>query len=206
MKGKKITLVLISLIMALFLAACGNGGNDKQESNNYENGSHGNMKDENMDHSEMNHSGSGEVPEGLKEAENPTYQVGSKAILETDHMEGMKGAEAEIVGAYDTTVYAVSYTPTTGGERVKNHKWVIHEELMDASDTPFKPGDEVTLEAGHMEGMKGAKATIKTAQQMTIYMVDYISTIDGKEVENHQWVTEDEIYPLEGDDLGHTGH
>ncbi|MBB6023576.1 hypothetical protein HNR77_004677 [Paenibacillus sp. JGP012] len=41
----------------------------------------------------------------------------------------MKGATANIVGAYDTNVYSVSYTPTTGGEPVKNHKWVIGSEL-----------------------------------------------------------------------------
>jgi len=51
----------------------------------------------------------------LQEAENPTFEVGSQAIIETDHMEGMKGAEATIVGAYDTTAYAVTYTPTDGG-------------------------------------------------------------------------------------------
>src|SRR5699024_12712630 len=42
------------------------------------------------------HSDSGEVPDDLKEAANPTYEVGSKAIIETDHMEGMKNAEATI--------------------------------------------------------------------------------------------------------------
>lgn len=39
------------------------------------------------------------------------------------------GAKATIVGAYDTTAYAVTYTPTTGGPVVKNHKWVIESEL-----------------------------------------------------------------------------
>jgi hypothetical protein len=82
-----------------------------------------------MDHSEMNHSGSGEVPKGLKEAKNPTYKVGSQVIMNTDHMVGMKGATATIVGAYDTTAYVVTYTPTTGGEPVKNHKWVTESEL-----------------------------------------------------------------------------
>jgi hypothetical protein len=65
----------------------------------------------------------------LQEAENPTFEVGSQAIIETDHMEGMKGAEATIVGAYDTTAYAVTYTPTDGGEEVTNHKWVTESEL-----------------------------------------------------------------------------
>lgn len=32
-------------------------------------------------------------------------------------MKGMNGAEATIVGAYDTTAYTVSYTPKTGGKK-----------------------------------------------------------------------------------------
>lgn len=96
------------MISALTLAACGN--DNKKETSPKENDE--NMKmdsgsDEGMD---MEHSGSGEVPNGLKEAANPTYEVGSKAIIETDHMKGMKGAEATIVGAYDTTAYVISYT------------------------------------------------------------------------------------------------
>src|SRR5690625_1860486 len=127
-----------------------------------------------MDYSGMSHSSSGEVPEGLEEAENKTYEVGSQAIIESDHMPGMNGAEATIVGAYDTTVYTVSYTPTTGGEPVENHKWVIHEEIEEAGDEPFEPGTEVTLNADHMEGMNGATAVIDSAEETTVYMVDFI--------------------------------
>lgn len=49
---------------------------------------------EGMDHSNMNHSSSGKVPEGLKEAENPTFEVGSQAVLQTDHMEGNENNES----------------------------------------------------------------------------------------------------------------
>ena len=151
---------------------------------------------EGMDHSEMDMSSSGDVPVGLQEAENPTYEVGSKAIIEADHMEGMKGAEATIVGAYDTTVYTISYTPTTGGERVENHKWVIHEEIKDAGEDPFKPGSEVIIEASHMEGMEGATAEIDSAEVMTVYMIDFTPTNGGEEVKNHKWVTESELSPF----------
>ena len=153
---------------------------------------------EGMDHSnmEMNHSGSGEVPEGLQVAENPTFPVGSQAIIQSDHMEGMKGAEATIVGAYDTTVYTVSYTPTTGGEPVTDHKWIIHEELEGAGETPLEPGTEATINADHMEGMNGATATIDSAEETTVYMVDFTSTT-GEQVTNHQWVTESELSPVE---------
>ncbi|MFX3839288.1 YdhK family protein, partial [Streptococcus suis] len=77
------------------------------------------------------------IPPGLKSAGNPTYKVGSQAIIKSDHMEGMNGATATVVGAYDTTAYSISYTPTTGGPRVTNHKWVIHEEIKDAGPDPF---------------------------------------------------------------------
>jgi hypothetical protein len=47
---------------------------------------------------------------------------------------------------------------------VTNHKWVIHEEIKDASNKPYQPGAEVMLEADHMPGMKGAMATIDSAE------------------------------------------
>lgn len=199
---KRITFGIISIALTLTLSACAGGNNEKttQEENN-------NMADHNidgmeksektddmqgMDHSNMNHSGSGEVPEGLKEAENPTFPVGSKAIITSDHMAGMKGAEATIVGAYDTTVYTVSFTPTTGGNPVTNHKWVIHEELEGAGVESLQPGTEATINADHMEGMKGATATIDSAEETTVYMVDFTSTT-GEQVTNHKWVTENEL-------------
>ncbi len=44
-------------------------------------------------------------------------------------MKGMKGAKATIDSAEKTTVYMVDYTPTTGGKKVKNHKWVTESAL-----------------------------------------------------------------------------
>ncbi|HLR51893.1 MAG TPA: YdhK family protein, partial [Candidatus Avamphibacillus sp.] len=44
-------------------------------------------------------------------------------------MKGMEGATAEIESSEKTTVYMIDYTPTTGGEEVKNHKWVTDSEL-----------------------------------------------------------------------------
>ncbi|QNF30071.1 YdhK family protein [Metabacillus elymi] len=192
--SKKIGLGIVSMILALALSAC---ASDNEENVPDQNTDMNSSSEENMemDHSKMNHSGSGEVPDGLKVAENPTYKVGSQAILETDHMEGMKGAEATIVGAYETTAYVVSYTPTTGGERVENHKWVIHEEIEDAGDETFEPGTEVIINADHMEGMQGATAVIDSAEATTVYMVNYTPTNGGEEVKNHKWVTESELSP-----------
>jgi hypothetical protein len=179
MKLKNNLFATFLLVFSLTLAACGN--NEKEETH------------EGMEHGNMDHSGSGKVPKGLKEAKDPAFPVDRQAIIKADHMKGMDGAEATIVGAYDTTVYTVSYTPTTGGKKVTDHKWVIHEELKNPGDQPLKTGTEVTLNADHMKGMKGAKATIDSAEQTTVYMVDYTPTTGGEKVTNHKWVTESEL-------------
>ncbi|MCA1065095.1 YdhK family protein [Rossellomorea sp. AcN35-11] len=189
MKHRRKSFLIIATTLFFILSACSNNEinhNDKLQEE---------MED--MEHVDMNHTGSGEVPEGLKEASSPSYEEGSKAILQADHMEGMKDAEATISGAYETVVYTVSYTPTTGGEKVQDHKWVIHEELKDFDDHPHKTGDKVVLIADHMKGMKGAEAVIDSAEQMTVYMVDYTPTTGGEEVKNHKWVTESELSPIE---------
>lgn len=203
---RNITFILIFISAVFLLAAC-NGGTD--ETNPEENT--GNQTEPNtneveepesddsqgdMDHSGMDHSSSGEVPEDLADAENPTYPVGSEAVINANHMKGMDGAVATIEGAYDTTVYTITYTPTTGGEKVEDHKWVIHEEIENAEEQPYEQGDEVVLNADHMEGMQGATATIDSAEDTTAYMVSYQDTETGEEVTNHKWVTEEELSPV----------
>ncbi|WP_428910170.1 YdhK family protein [Niallia sp. Krafla_26] len=209
-KKSKITFLFIMLAsLFLVLGACSNATDEAQDTNEEaenanqeitteeeENKESSNVEEE-MDHAGMNHSGSSEVPEGLEEAENPTYPVGSKAMIHASHMPGMNGAEATISGAFDTTVYSVTYTPTTGGEPVEDHKWVIHEEIENAGDEPFQPGDEVVLNAEHMEGMKGATAMVDSAEQTTVYMVDYTDTETSEKVTYHKWVTESELSPVE---------
>ncbi|PID14817.1 MULTISPECIES: YdhK family protein [unclassified Sporosarcina] len=180
-------LLFLSIAMIIGLSACGNNTSNEESQNTNNEPQQGDME------MEMNHSGSGEVPESLKVAENPTYEVGSEAIIKTDHMEGMDGAVATIVGAYDTTAYAISYTPVTGGERVENHKWVIQEEVKDDDDKTLEQGTEVTVEADHMKGMEGALAEIDSAEKTTVYMIDYTPTTGGEEVTNHKWVTESEL-------------
>ncbi|RDU38140.1 hypothetical protein DRW41_00795 [Neobacillus piezotolerans] len=150
---------------------------------------------QNFEKMKLNHSTSKEVPEDLKVAENPTYPVNSKAVILTDHMEGMYGAVAKIEGAYTTTVYSVTYYPTTGGEPVEGHKWVIHEEIENAGEEPYKPGDVVVLDADHHEGMDGATAIIDSAVETTVYMVSYNDTETNKRVKNHKWVVESELAP-----------
>ncbi|GIP25212.1 hypothetical protein J23TS9_03420 [Paenibacillus sp. J23TS9] len=182
-------LVMLGAAAMIALGGCG----DQADKNNTAQEDSATMSNSDMNHSDMNHSGSGEVPQGLKNASNPAFKVGSQAVIQADHMPGMKGATATIAGAYDTTAYAVTYTPTTGGDPVKNHKWVIHEELKDAGEQPYEVGAKVVLEADHMKGMKGADATIESAKHTTVYMVDYTPSTGGEPVKNHKWVTEDEL-------------
>ncbi|QHT47864.1 YdhK family protein [Bacillus sp. SB49] len=191
---KWMKMLVLSAVVLVGLAACGNddSGQDEkkdQEATDTQQMSH----EEKSGHESMDHSGSGEVPDDLKEAEDPTFAVGSKAMITADHMPGMDGAEATVVGAYDTTAYIVSYEPTDGGERVTDHKWVIHEEIEGHNDQTFEPGEEVTLRADHMPGMDGAKATIESKEATTVYMVDYVPVDGGEEVTNHKWVTESEL-------------
>lgn len=209
MKKRKIYLMVATLATTLTLAACGTGNEETDTASSESSSSTSmNMDDSSMmmssdssmmssesgmDMESMMHDDSGELPDGLKKAENPKYEVGSTAIIQADHMEGMKGAEATIVGAFDTTVYEVSYQPTTGAERVENHKWVTQEEIEEAGESVIANGTEVTLEADHMEGMDDAPATIEASKTTTIYMIDYEPTTGGDTVKNHKWVTEDEL-------------
>lgn len=181
---------LLLAVTLLTLSAC---SEDKAEPSSTSNNTPESEQQTEMDHSTMNHSSSAEVPATLKKAENPAFPVGSTALIKDGHMEGMKGAEATIVGAYKTTAYIISYNPTSGGERVENHKWIIHEELIDVREAPLSSGTEVKTTATHMEGMKNATVRIEEAVPTTVYMVDYISTTNGETVKNHKWVTEDEL-------------
>jgi len=184
-------LFFLCIIFIMMLTGC---ANTATTSSNLNNSNHANQPK--MEHDSMNsdsHSGSGEIPPNLEKAKNPTFKVGSEAIVNAEHMEGMKGAVATIKGAYDTIAYVISYTPTTGGPMMKNHKWVIQEELKNAGSQMLKPGTKVTIEADHMKGMKGAAGVIESGVKTTVYMVDYTPTNGGKRVINHKWVVESEL-------------
>lgn len=196
MKKNKISILFLSLVLAFTLIGCNNQTETTEETTTapVEETETDSQESESshMDHSAEEMSSDGVVPEDLTEAENPTYPVGSNAIIRTDHMMGMDGAEATITGAYNTTVYTVSYTPENG-EPVEDHKWVVHEELENPGEEPLNPGDEVVLLASHMEGMEGSTATIDSAEETTVYMVDFVTTDTNEQVSNHKWVTEAEL-------------
>ena len=178
---------------ALVLTGCSTGGDQEQAtpSSTSEHEGHGSSG---SDGGGMEHPmDGGPAPSGIEKAASPKYPVGTEVTLTADHMESMDGANATIVGAFDTYTYAVNFTPTTGGDPIKDHKWVVQEEIKDAGDQRLADGTEVTLEAEHMEGMKGAQATIASSTDETVYMVDYES--DGMTMTNHKWVVESEIQP-----------
>lgn len=202
MRQRKILMSLFSLSATVLLAACSTNTITEEASVGSESNTMESMVEESSTSSsegmgDMVHDDSGVIPEGLMEAENPTYKVGDSVIMQAGHMEGMEGAEATIVGAFDTIVYEVSYDPTNGDPRVENHKWVIQEEIMDAGTDPFGVGSEVMLEAEHTEGMNGASATIDAAETTTVYMVDYTDTVTGETIKNHKWVTEMELEQIQ---------
>jgi hypothetical protein len=177
---------------ALLLTGCSTGGQD--QGSPATSGSHQGHGGSSSDSGGMEHPmDGGPAPAGIEKAASPKYPVGTEVKLTASHMEGMDGAKATIVGAYDTYTYAVNFTPTTGGDPVKDHKWVVQEEIKDAGDQRLADGTEVTLLAEHMKGMKGAKATIASSTDQTVYMVDYEA--DGMKMTNHKWVVESEIQP-----------
>ncbi|MGD6769351.1 YdhK family protein [Staphylococcus arlettae] len=67
------------------------------------------------------------------------------------------------------------------------------EDMTSTDQGKFKKGDEVTITAGHMPGMKGAEATIKGAYKTHAYVVSYEPTNGDKKVNNHKWVVNEEI-------------
>lgn len=126
-------------------------------------------------------------------AASPRFPVGSQVTLTADHLDGMVGARATVVGAYDTYTYAVDFTPTTGGGLIEDHRWVVQEEISDAGDERLADGTEVRLAAAHMDGMDGAAARIARSTDETVYVVDFEA--DGMKMTNHKWVVESEMQP-----------
>lgn len=181
--------------LTLTLVACGNGETDDTSSLDENHDMHDEAGDEHAGH-EMELSSSGEIPEGLEDADDPLFPVGTTAYIEEGHMREMDGVEVVITGAFDTTVYTVSYEPADGGQRVEDHEWVVHEEFVEVGEEPLEIGEKATMNASHMVGMEGAVAEIDSAQSTTVYMVDFTTT-DGKEVQNHKWVVEEELTAVE---------
>lgn len=194
---KKNVSVLLVLTAMLVLSACSFNQEGKNKNVNPNvNTSTKVDNNNNNNRGNINNNTSGVVPNGLNIKQNPTYPVGSEVTINAGHKDGMKGAKGIIVGAYDTTAYEVSYKPTTGGNEVKNHKWVVKEEIKNTDNKTLQPGTKVTLDADHMTGMKSAIATIDSSVNTTVYLVNYKPTNGGNEVKNHKWLIESELSPV----------
>ena len=180
---------------ALALTGCVGSGGDTGSSEHEKAGDHQQQAGGQQEGHAHQEDG-GEPPSGITKASDPRFSVGDEVVLTADHMDGMDGAEATISGAFDTTAYSISYTPTDGGDPVSNHKWVVQEELEDEDgrslkDSPLKGGSQAVTTADHMPGMKGAEVTVDGSTAETVYMVDV--TMDGMTMTNHKWVVESEI-------------
>ncbi|PPJ96672.1 hypothetical protein CSC87_16045, partial [Staphylococcus aureus] len=66
------------------------------------------------------------------------------------------------------------------------------DDMKRTDDSKFKKGDEVTITAGHMPGMKNAEATVKGAYETYAYVVSYTPTNGDEKVSNHKWVVNEE--------------
>ncbi|WEV77203.1 YdhK family protein [Janibacter cremeus] len=192
---RKVHAATTAAAVIALLAGCGGAAEEEATQSPHSSMTSGSSESEHGSGEEMtdHQADGGPPPQGAERASSPTYPVGTRVTLTADHLSGTKGAEASISGAFDTTAYSVSYTPTDGGERVTDHKWVVHEELEDPGKAPLAAGTETGLDADHMTGMDGAEATIDRSTDETVYMVDL--TIDGETMTNHKWFVESEIQP-----------
>ena len=186
---KKGLIALVVFSGLLFLGACSQTttkSTDSSEKNTMKESSSSEMGSmEGMNHE-------GQTPSAMVVAVNPKYPVGTSVIITEGHMDGMMDAKATVTAAYDTTIYEITFDPTNGGATVKNHKWVVQEELKDKKNVA-KIGDSVILEANHTVGMMGAEATVDEAITGTVYVVDYEANDGSGMVKNHMWVTESEL-------------
>ncbi|MCF2572661.1 YdhK family protein [Brevibacterium sp. UCMA 11754] len=188
------TIAAVAAASALLLSGCASSEGDEAAQHPQHEKQSESASSEDHGESHEHAADGGQPPKGIEKASDPNYAVGDEVALTADHMPGMKGAKATISGAFDTTTYSVSYSPTDGGDPVKDHRWVVHEELKNPGKAPLKDGAKATLNADHMPGMKGAEATIDSSTENTVYMVD-IDT-DDMTMTNHKWVTEDEVQPV----------
>lgn len=182
MNYKKVVFSLLAIAIIIPLAINSIKNFDTEQENSHE-----------MAH--MHHFiGTAEVPEALKTkaVKNPKFPVGSKAISKAKHMgEMMYNVEVTIVAAYKTTAYETSFV-MPDGTKMKKHRWIVHEEFVNPGNEPIAPGTKIKTIADHMEGMKDSTQTIDSSVETTVYIVNF-ETLDGHEVKNHKWVSEEEL-------------
>lgn len=81
-----------------------------------------------------------------------------------------------------------------------DHGGMVHDDsgelpkgLKPAKSPLYEVGEMVTIQNGHMPGMKGSTAQIVGVFEPTAYEVTYQPTNGGEVVDNHRWVIQEEI-------------
>lgn len=191
----KVLLFKITLLSVIVLSACSwnDATNTEDAAENIEELTNNTGEEIGKEGAEYLHEhAEHKIPEGLKESENPKFPVGSTAIVNASHTDGMEGAEATIKAAYDTIVYSVAYNPTNGDPIEENHKWFVEGELVGVDEKELNEGANVIIDADHAPGMLGAEGEIETVEKTTVYIVDYTNSL-GETVTNHLWLKESEL-------------
>src|SRR5699024_10965560 len=201
MLKKRISVVLFSsVVFLLVLSACSSvnesTSSETQMSSSTmsltESTSESTDSKDSMDEMMMEHNRNEAEPIDMSDAKDPKFPVGSQALITSDRMEMMENTVATIKGAYDTTLYQVTFTPEGMDEPMKDDKWIVTEEI---EEKEFEDGDEVTLLADHMTGMENQKAIITGSQAGPAYMVDFKPNDGSEAFVNHKWLAEDELSP-----------
>ena len=144
----------------------------------------------------------GYITAGSRVAENPTFPVGTQALVSHEHFPGAAGSTVTVTGAFDEIAYAVSFQPGAPGFPFEYaHRWIMHTELWGWEDVEiFEPGTVVMLYTDHFPGSRYQIGIIEYYEIGTTYQLDMITRY-GLPVWDHQWFTESEMSPL-GTDLG----
>ena len=196
-KKRTCLVILSSIVFVLFLSAC-SSSNEPTTSETQTSSSTLSTTEKSSDSMDskddmmMEHNRNEAEPIDMSDAKDPKFPVGSQALITSDHMEMMENTVATIKGAYDTTLYQVTFTPEGMDEPMKDHKWIVTEEI---EEKEFEDGDEVTLLADHMTGMENQKAIITGSQAGPAYMVDFKPNDGSEAFVNHKWLAEDELSP-----------
>lgn len=133
MNNKKLMIMIVSLILALTISVCTNGSEESTKMRKQiQTKKLAQVKKKLLIKTQKwttQLTQKWVIHEEFPEAGEELLEPGTEAVTDAAHMEGMKGATAEIDSAEKTTVYMIDFTPTTGGEKVTNHKWVTESEL-----------------------------------------------------------------------------
>lgn len=75
------------------------------------------------------------IDKEIKDGRGKNFQIGDRIVLSKGHVASMigEGSQATIVEVHVPPVYMIDYQPADGGPIVKNHQWVVEDELKPLS-------------------------------------------------------------------------